>query len=77
MNVVTWRHANLGYALIAEPGGVDLTALGAQISSSTAVPLYGSVYKPVNGRICWVDSFFIHNVSRQRGIIRLLRCCIE
>lgn len=42
MNVVTWRRANLGYALIAQPGGVDLTALGMQISASMAAPLYGA-----------------------------------
>ena len=32
MTVVTWRQAELGYALIGQPQGVDLTALGKQIS---------------------------------------------
>ncbi len=43
MNVVTWRRAELGYALIAQRGGADLTALGKQISTNMAAPLYGSV----------------------------------
>lgn len=41
MNVVTWRQADLGYALIAQPGGTDLTALGKQISTGQAASLYG------------------------------------
>jgi anti-sigma factor RsiW len=48
MNVVTWRHAELGYALIAQPGGVDLTALGKQISTNMAAPLYGLVGEPAS-----------------------------
>ena len=40
MTVVTWRQAELGYALIGQPQGVDLTALGKQISSSQVAPLF-------------------------------------
>jgi anti-sigma factor RsiW len=40
MSVVTWRQAELGYALIGQPQGVDLTALGKQISSSQVAPLF-------------------------------------
>ncbi|MFM0739413.1 anti-sigma factor [Paraburkholderia xenovorans] len=31
MNVVAWRRGQLGYALIGEPGSVDLDALGKQL----------------------------------------------
>jgi hypothetical protein len=41
MNVVTWRQNTLGYALIGEPGNVDLVALGQQISSSGTDRLFG------------------------------------
>ncbi|WP_082508677.1 anti-sigma factor family protein [Burkholderia sp. Leaf177] len=40
MTVVTWRQAELGYALIGQPQGVDLTTLGKQISSSQVAPLF-------------------------------------
>jgi anti-sigma factor RsiW len=40
MTVVTWRQAELGFALIGQPQGVDLTALGKQISSSQVAPLF-------------------------------------
>jgi len=46
MTVVTWRQSELGYALIGQPDGVDLTALGKQISTSQAAPLYGSSTPP-------------------------------
>jgi hypothetical protein len=51
MQVVTWRQAELSYALIGKPDGVDLNALGKQISNreveqlfsdSTSVVLPGS-----------------------------------
>ncbi|WP_168663445.1 hypothetical protein [Paraburkholderia sp. SG-MS1] len=34
MDVVTWRQAELSYALIAEPGAADLHAIGKQIAGS-------------------------------------------
>jgi anti-sigma factor RsiW len=34
MDVVTWRQAELSYALIAEPGAADLHAIGKQITGS-------------------------------------------
>jgi anti-sigma factor RsiW len=40
MTVVTWRQAELGYALIGQPEGVDLTALGKQISAGGTAPLF-------------------------------------
>jgi anti-sigma factor RsiW len=40
MTVVTWRQAELGYALIGQPEGVDLAALGKQISAGAAAPLF-------------------------------------
>lgn len=52
MQVVTWRQAELSYALIGKPDGVDLNALGKQISNreveqlfsdSTSVVLPGSL----------------------------------
>jgi len=41
MTVVTWRQAKLGYALIGQPEGVDLTALGKQISAGGTATLFG------------------------------------
>jgi hypothetical protein len=46
MTVVTWRQAELGYALIGQPEGVDLTALGKQISSSQVAPLFSRETAP-------------------------------
>jgi anti-sigma factor RsiW len=40
MAVVTWRQADLGYALIGQPEGIDLTALGKQISAGGTAPLF-------------------------------------
>jgi anti-sigma factor RsiW len=40
MNVVTWRQAELSYALIGEPGNVDLHALGKQIAGSAVDLLF-------------------------------------
>jgi len=37
-----WRRAQLAYALIGEPGGVDLAALGKQVAEGNAQALYGS-----------------------------------
>ncbi|SAL72652.1 transmembrane anti-sigma factor [Caballeronia udeis] len=48
MTVVTWRRANLGYALIGQPDGVDLTALGKQISSGGAAPLFSQGTSPAS-----------------------------
>jgi anti-sigma factor RsiW len=41
MNVVTWRHADLGYALIGKPEGTDLAALAKHISSNSVQTLFG------------------------------------
>jgi anti-sigma factor RsiW len=41
MNVVTWRHADLSYALIGKPEGVDLSALAKNISSDNVQTLFG------------------------------------
>lgn len=41
MNVVTWRHAELSYALIAKPEGVDLPALAKSISANSTQTLFG------------------------------------
>lgn len=41
MDVVTWRHARLSYALIATPGDADLGAIGKRISESTVEELLG------------------------------------
>jgi hypothetical protein len=43
LNVVTWRQAELTYALIGHPGEVDLTALGKQISGSSVDALFSQV----------------------------------
>ncbi len=40
MNVVTWRQAELSYALIGTPEGVDMDALGRQISNREMSQLY-------------------------------------
>jgi anti-sigma factor RsiW len=41
MDVVTWRQARLGYALIASPGNVDLGAIGKQIFESRVDAILG------------------------------------
>ncbi|MGA3250638.1 MAG: zf-HC2 domain-containing protein [Paraburkholderia sp.] len=41
MNVVTWRHADLSYALIGKPEGTDLSALAKHISDSNVQTLFG------------------------------------
>ncbi|MFM0501454.1 anti-sigma factor [Paraburkholderia caffeinilytica] len=45
MDVVTWRHAKLSYALIATPGDTDLSAIGRRISESNAEELIGQLSK--------------------------------
>jgi anti-sigma factor RsiW len=40
MRVVTWRQAELSYALIGKPAGVDLNALGKQISNRKVEQLF-------------------------------------
>ncbi|MEJ0003932.1 MAG: anti-sigma factor [Pararobbsia sp.] len=42
MQVVTWRQAELGYALIGKPAGVDLAALGHLIARRSTDPLFGA-----------------------------------
>jgi anti-sigma factor RsiW len=41
MNVVTWRHADLSYALIGKPEGTDLSALARHISDNNVQTLFG------------------------------------
>ncbi|HEY1998982.1 zf-HC2 domain-containing protein [Paraburkholderia sp.] len=41
MNVMTWRQAELSYALIGKPDEVDLSALARRISGSAAGNLFG------------------------------------
>jgi anti-sigma factor RsiW len=41
MNVVTWRHADLSYALIGKPEGTDLSALAKHISDNNVQALFG------------------------------------
>ena len=40
MTVVTWRQAELGYALIGQPEGVDLAAVGKQIAAGGTAQLF-------------------------------------
>jgi anti-sigma factor RsiW len=40
MDVVTWRQANLDYALLAAPGVVDLIGIGKQIAGSNVGALF-------------------------------------
>jgi anti-sigma factor RsiW len=40
MHVVTWRQAELSYALIGKPNGVDMHALGKQISNREVEQLF-------------------------------------
>lgn len=43
LNVVTWRRAGLGYALIGNSDGADLAALGKRISDRSIDQLYGGI----------------------------------
>ncbi|WP_233836525.1 anti-sigma factor [Paraburkholderia sp. ZP32-5] len=43
MDVVTWRQAELGYALIGNSQGVDLAALGKRIANRSVEQLFGAV----------------------------------
>jgi anti-sigma factor RsiW len=47
LTVVTWRQAELGYALIGPPHGIDMNALGNSISAHRAAPLFGSLPAPI------------------------------
>jgi anti-sigma factor RsiW len=49
MNVVTWRHADLSYALIGKPEGTDLSALAKRISGSDVQTLYGEIRGEMRG----------------------------
>ena len=40
MDVVTWRQAELGYALIGKTDGMDLNMLGKQLSEGGGEQLY-------------------------------------
>ncbi|AJC19829.1 anti-sigma factor family protein [Pandoraea pulmonicola] len=41
MGVVTWRKAQIGYALIGAPGSVDLKAVARELADGPVTPLYG------------------------------------
>jgi hypothetical protein len=41
VNIVTWRRAGLGYALIANNDDVHLSALGNQIADRSVDQLFG------------------------------------
>jgi len=43
MNVVTWRQAELGYALIGDSNSVDLAALGKRIANRSVEQLFGAL----------------------------------
>ncbi|WP_250517073.1 anti-sigma factor [Caballeronia sp. INDeC2] len=43
MDVVTWRRAEIGYALIGAAGGAGLDALARHIADGDAAPLFGSI----------------------------------
>jgi hypothetical protein len=48
MDVVTWRHAGLGYVLVGRPGDTDLAALGRRIvrtglDQSSGIGMIGSL----------------------------------
>lgn len=46
MKVVTWRQAQLGYALIGAPDDVDLSALAKQISTRSVNAMFGRTTVP-------------------------------
>jgi anti-sigma factor RsiW len=48
MDVVTWRQAELGYALIGAPNGSDLAAVGKQIANDSFDQLLGSAQASPN-----------------------------
>lgn len=41
MGVVTWRKAQIGYALIGAPGSVDLKTVAKELADGPVTPLYG------------------------------------
>ncbi|MBN4665628.1 anti-sigma factor [Pandoraea nosoerga] len=43
MGVLTWRKAQIGYALIGAPGSVDLKAVADALANGPVAPLYGSL----------------------------------
>jgi anti-sigma factor RsiW len=43
MDIVTWRQAELGYALIGNSKGVDLASLGKRIADRSVEQLFGAV----------------------------------
>jgi anti-sigma factor RsiW len=52
MDVVTWRQAELSYALIAEPGVADLNEIGKQIAGSSVGAMFSQnsvLWQPING----------------------------
>jgi anti-sigma factor RsiW len=51
MNVVTWRQAELSYALIGKAEGVDLNALGRQISNREMEQLFSSASRTLLAKV--------------------------
>jgi anti-sigma factor RsiW len=43
MDVTTWRQGEMSYALIGQPGDVDLGALGKRISNADMTQLFGKI----------------------------------
>jgi anti-sigma factor RsiW len=70
MTVVTWRQAELGYALIGQPEGVDLTALGKQIANSQVAPLFSRETAPAPMASAWASALASANLpSDSRPLI--------
>jgi hypothetical protein len=68
MTVVTWRQAELGYALIGQPEGVDLAALGKQIAAGGTAQLFSrEISLPVAAALASVNvaprSFIVASVE--------------
>ena len=49
MHVITWRQAQVGYALLGNVSGIDLESIGRQIAGHGTNPLFGSTTGPTAG----------------------------
>ncbi|PCE22857.1 hypothetical protein BWP39_24555 [Paraburkholderia acidicola] len=49
MHVITWRQAQVGYALLGNVSGVDLESIGRQIAGHGTHPLFGATTGPTAG----------------------------
>ncbi len=63
MTVVMWRQAELSYALIGKPEGVDLVALGNQIAERSVNQLFGKAQVPFE-----VERQLAHQRSGERAL---------